>query len=55
MMKAMTLPASADGLSLAMLVSVPDEAPRGIVQFVHGMCEHKERYIPFMEWLTTRG
>ena len=55
MIKAMTLPASADGLSLAMLVSVPEEAPRGIVQLVHGMCEHKERYIPFMEWLTAHG
>ena len=55
MMKAMTLPASADGLSLAMLVSVPEDAPRGIVQLVHGMCEHKERYIPFMEWLTAQG
>ena len=31
MMKQMTLPASADGLSLAMLVSVPDAAPRGVV------------------------
>lgn len=55
MMKSMTLPASADGLDLAMLVSVPDSAPRGVVQLVHGMCEHKERYIAFMEWLTARG
>ena len=51
----MTLPASADDLQLAMLVCVPDTAPRGVVQLVHGMCEHKERYIPFMEWLTERG
>lgn len=55
MMKQMTLPASADGLPLAMLVSVPDAAPRGVVQLVHGMCEHKERYIPFMEFLTAKG
>ena len=55
MIKEMTLPASADGLSLAMLASVPEGAPRGVVQLVHGMCEHKERYIPFMEWLTARG
>ncbi len=51
----MTLPASVDDLQLAMLVCVPDTAPRGVVQLVHGMCEHKERYIPFMEWLTERG
>ena len=40
MMKEMTLPASADDLQLAMLVSVPEGAPRGVVQLVHGMCEH---------------
>lgn len=55
MMKEMTLPASADDLQLAMLVSVPEAVPRGVVQLVHGMCEHKERYIPFMEWLTEHG
>ena len=54
-MKEMTLPASADDLQLAMLVSVPEGAPRGVVQLVHGMCEHKERYIAFMEWLTEQG
>ncbi|MBR1869819.1 MAG: alpha/beta fold hydrolase, partial [Bacteroidales bacterium] len=55
MMKSLTLPASADALDLAVLTSVPEEAPRGVVQLVHGMCEHKERYIPFMEWLTGHG
>ena len=29
--------------------------PTGIVQLVHGMCEHKERYIPFMEFLADNG
>ena len=55
MIKELSLPASADGLDLAVLLSVPQEAPRGVVQLVHGMCEHKERYIPFMEWLTQHG
>ena len=55
MYNSMTLPASADGLDLAMLVCVPSGTPRGVVQLVHGMCEHKERYIPFMEWLTEHG
>ncbi|MCR5351134.1 MAG: lysophospholipase [Bacteroidales bacterium] len=55
MITSMTLPASSDELTLAMLVSVPKTAPRGVVQFVHGMCEHKERYVPFMEWLTGHG
>ena len=55
MIKPMSLPASADSLELAMLVSVPEGTPRGVFQLVHGMCEHKERYIPFMEFLTARG
>lgn len=29
--------------------------PKAIVQIVHGMCEHKERYLPFMQYLNTRG
>ena len=44
--------ASSDGLRLAMLISEPVGEPKGIVQIVHGMCEHKERYIPFMEYLS---
>lgn len=47
--------ASADGLQLAMLISEPAGEPKGIVQIVHGMCEHKERYIPFMEYLSAHG
>lgn len=33
----------------------PDFVPRGVVQIVHGMAEHVERYEPFAEWLCTRG
>lgn len=47
--------ASADGLQIAMLISEPAGEPKGIVQIVHGMCEHKERYIPFMEYLSGHG
>ena len=47
--------ASSDGLMLAMLISEPVGEPKGIVQIVHGMCEHKERYIPFMEYLAEKG
>ena len=32
-----------------------ENRPKGIVQFVHGMCEHKERYIPVMEFLADNG
>ena len=47
--------ASSDGLQLAMLISEPAGEPKGIVQIVHGMCEHKERYVPFMEYLSSHG
>lgn len=44
-----------DGLSLSVAMTRPDDAPKGIVQFVHGMVEHKERYFRLMEWLSGHG
>lgn len=44
-----------DGLSLSALLLEPDKSPKGIVQISHGMAEHKERYIPFMEYLQSKG
>lgn len=45
-----------DGLEISILLCGPAAcAPKGIVQIVHGMCEHKERYIPFMEFLAANG
>lgn len=31
------------------------EHPIGIFQMVHGMSEHKERFLPFMEWMADKG
>lgn len=46
----------ADGLGISVMAVVPEEKPfRAIVQLVHGMSEHKERYLPFMEYLADRG
>lgn len=54
-----TVPASADDLLLAVAVAAPEDRaegrPEGIFQIVHGMCEHKERYYPFMEWMASQG
>ena len=44
-----------DGLVLSCLAIEPEGEPKGIVQLVHGMCEYKERYIPFMEYLADHG
>lgn len=49
-----TIESRSDGLRLGMLLSEAD-APKGVVQLCHGMSEHKERYVPFMEFLSENG
>lgn len=45
-----------DSLEIGVLECSPaDIEPIGTVQLVHGMCEHKERYKPFMEYLASNG
>ena len=44
-----------DGLGIACLKTVPDNDVRGVLIFAHGMSEHKERYIPVMEYLSSHG
>lgn len=43
-----------DGLTLDVLAVIP-AAPKAILQLSHGMCEHKERYLPFMEYMAAQG
>ena len=51
-----TVPSDVDGLPLSVCVVAPEDAPpRALVQLAHGMAEHKERYLPFMEYLAERG
>ena len=49
-----TLVSEFDGTILSGLM-VAAESPFAIVQLAHGMAEHKERYLPFMEYLAERG
>ena len=49
-----TIPSSSDGLSLSVMTLIPDHVI-GVVQLVHGMAEHKERYLPFMTFLAKHG
>lgn len=44
-----------DGLELGISLRIPDEQPRGILQIVHGMAEHRERYHDFMNFVTEQG
>ena len=53
-MREFTIPALSDGINIAVAVFEPAKA-RGIVQLVHGMCEHKERYYAFAQWLADHG
>lgn len=45
----------ADGLELGVVMTVPGDEIRGIVQFAHGMCGCKERFLPAMHYLSDRG
>ncbi|PWM41801.1 MAG: alpha/beta hydrolase [Clostridiales bacterium] len=49
-----TFHSPADQLVLECTAIYPAQ-PRGIVQFVHGMAEHKARYFEAMEYLAQRG
>lgn len=51
----LTLSSEHDGLALSVLTVLPDGAPRALVQFSHGMAEHKERYLPVMQFLADNG
>ncbi|WP_294730289.1 alpha/beta fold hydrolase [uncultured Faecalibaculum sp.] len=55
--EAFTVCSRQDGLPLEVLLTLPEpeEKLRGLVQISHGMCEHKERYLPFMDYLARHG
>ncbi len=46
---------SYDDLDISVLICWPESSPKAVIQIVHGMCEHKERYVPFMEFLCSNG
>ena len=51
-MTAHTIPSG--DLQLQAAVIAPEQ-PKAVVVFVHGMAEHKERYYPFMTYLSEQG
>lgn len=53
--QSLSLISQADGLTLSALLALPQGNPRGLVQIAHGMAEYKERYTPFLEFLTGEG
>lgn len=53
--RTVTLFSDQDEIPLSVLTIAPAKDIRGIFQLSHGMCEHKERYIPLMEYLAAQG
>ena len=50
-----TLRSAHDGLELSVTTVLPEGHPRALGQLAHGMAEHKERYLPVMEFLASNG
>ena len=44
-----------DGLPISVLEVVPDGKPRAVAYLVHGLCGCKERFLPFIDYLTSNG
>lgn len=44
-----------DGLDLGVSLRIPEGEPRGILQVVHGMAEHRQRYHDFMDFAAEHG
>lgn len=53
--KEFTVVSDFDGLGLKGILFEPDIAPKGIVQLVHGMCEHKHRYEDLAAFFAKNG
>ena len=55
MIKYDCIESSSDGLKIELAYSIPEKDVKGIVQFSHGMAEHKERYFNLMEYFSDNG
>lgn len=55
--KTLKLISEHDSLILSVMLCTPDttENIQGILQFSHGMTEHKERYLNVMKYFTSKG
>ncbi len=54
-METLKMNSQSDNLALEVAMIEPTETPKGIIQFSHGMSEHKERYYDFMQYLASNG
>lgn len=52
----LTLKSHSDSLGISTISIMPDTSrPKATVQFIHGVCGCKERFIPAMEYLSSHG
>lgn len=51
----MTMRSRYDDLDISVVVVAPEGAPKAVVQFSHGMCGCKERFLPVMRYMAERG
>ena len=55
-LETLKIPSPADGLELSVLLATPDDGEvKGVLQIAHGMCEYVARYLPTMEYFTSKG
>lgn len=55
MVRTMTLRSRYDDLDISVLVVSPEGQTHAVIQFSHGMCGCKERYLPVMEYMAEKG
>ena len=51
----MKLTSRVDGLGISVVAVRPESEPRAVIQLSHGVCGCKERFIPFMEYMSGKG
>ena len=44
-----------DDLDISVVAVFPDDSPKAVIQFAHGMCGCKERFLPVMKYMAERG
>ena len=49
------LRSGSDGLDISCLTIRPEGKPKAVLQIAHGMCGYKERYMAFMEYMSSHG
>ena len=55
MMRTLMLTSRVDELNIGVLVVAPEQKPKAVLQLAHGVCGCKERFLPFMEYMSDHG